>query len=486
MKQIITLALLCLVSLMANAQTKIEVRTTDGSTQRINISDVQSMNYVDTKSMEDLTGFKLNWISSTETDQFHSSSVALSPDQATVYAVSNDHYLRAYNAKSGVQKWAFNLRDDIYGKVSTGNVNGTPSVDTDGTIYIGDGETDGKLFAINSDGTLKWYTYNDPTTGFWNKGQVPNANITCQAPVITEKYIFIGNRGSSGTVCCFDKTNGHRIGYASHQNQTNNGPAGGVISDLVVTKQGTMYIYNNKWGFYTLDIAGFKGDGNNAPTTTSNLYSGLTNNWGSSAADADGNCFINIYSSDSKHNVFKKIDPTGKEIWSTEITDAGCNDQGGIVVGLDNHIYVALNPNNGSNGGIACLDANTGAIKWHYGEAKVSCAPAVAANGDIVFMTESGYCIVLDPNGNKLAAVDLGAMAEDQGDALGATWGLATAKVWSAPVIANDGTIYVGVTKNADRTHSNVMSFTTKYVTGPANSSWPMRGGNAQHTCLVK
>ena len=102
----------------------------------------------------------------------------------------------------------------------------TPSVDTDGTIYIGTGDgSNGKLFAINPDGNKKWITFNDPTTGFWNKGNAANAKMRSVSPAFDDKYVYCGNGGSTGSMIAVDKTTGNRVSYLTNADGTS-GPAG--------------------------------------------------------------------------------------------------------------------------------------------------------------------------------------------------------------------------------------------------------------------
>lgn len=487
MKKILSIAICCVMALCVHAQsTQIEINGTNGRTDRINIEDILTLTY-DNVSKEDESGITLNWVSSSLIGQFRSNAVALSPNENYVYAEGVDHCLRCFDAKTGVEKWKFELRDAKYGSAASGYTTSTPSIDKDGTIYIADGsDGNGKLFAVNPDGTLKWFTFNDPATGFWNKGQNANAKIRQTSVTIGDKYVYIGNGGSSGTVVAFDKTNGHRAGYVVASDNHNNGPSGAVLSEPVITKQGYLYIYNENWGVNIVKMSDFKYDNTFTPCSWMGWQeygNYMSCCGGSNAADADGNWYFTIYSDKNhKTNKIVSIDSEGKERWSTEITDAGANDQGGIVIGPDNVIYASLNASNGSNGGIVAIDGNTGKILWHYGEAKVSCAPAVAANGNVVFFTETGYMIVLSPDGKKLASQDVADLADSNGMSGEAGWTLGTAKVWSAPVIASDGTIYVGVTNNPQRDKSSVFSLSSKYVTGPADSAWPMRGRNAQHT----
>ncbi len=74
----------------------------------------------------------------------------LSPDEATVYFVSEDtNYLYALNTADGTFKWQFDIQ---------GEGRSSPRVAADGTIYVGSdgGDNEGHLFAVNPDGTQKW------------------------------------------------------------------------------------------------------------------------------------------------------------------------------------------------------------------------------------------------------------------------------------------------------------------------------------------
>ena len=78
----------------------------------------------------------LLWTSSTHLAKLVSNSAALSPDEKTVYINSNDHILHSYDVTSGIEKWSFDMTDPSWGAQATGGSNMTPSVDTDGTIYM--------------------------------------------------------------------------------------------------------------------------------------------------------------------------------------------------------------------------------------------------------------------------------------------------------------------------------------------------------------
>ena len=71
-------------------------------------------------------------------------ATAISSDESTIYAVGKDN-LYAFNTSGGLL-WSFtDPTDSIYGE---------PNVGPDGTIYIGSWDT--YVYAVNSDGTLKW------------------------------------------------------------------------------------------------------------------------------------------------------------------------------------------------------------------------------------------------------------------------------------------------------------------------------------------
>ena len=75
------------------------------------------------------------------------SSPAISSDGTIyvgTYGTTGEKYLFAINS-NGTLKWKFQVGDEI---------ESSPAIGSDGTIYVG--SRDGYLYAINSDGTLKW------------------------------------------------------------------------------------------------------------------------------------------------------------------------------------------------------------------------------------------------------------------------------------------------------------------------------------------
>lgn len=442
------------------------------------------------KAIPPVGDIQFRWVADTYTGQFRCPSVTLSYDETRIYATSEDHYLHCYDAKTGVEQWKFDMRNASYGAVASGNSLCTPAVDTDGTVYVGDGNAgNGKLFAVNPDGTLKWFAFNDPENGFWNKGNAANPKINGTTPLVDDKYVYCGNGGSTGSFVAFDKTNGHRVGYVTAKGDPNSGPAGGHISDPVLTKQGICFLYNGTWGLYGFDMKGFKYDNSYNPCLWDGLYMQQTTAVGSTAADENGHWFATITNMSKTGNIVVCLDTDGNEVWRTSLKTAGVTDQGGIAIGLDGSVLVACKASGNYSGGIVALDPATGEQKWHYevGE-NVSCAPAVAQNGDIVFLTEKGNLFIIDQTGQEtFVKSDIAANLANGGFSVSSDWAAGQGKFWSAPIIASDGTIYAGFTNlQGDRSKSTVIALQSKYVTAPGASVWPMRGHDAQHTCTIK
>ncbi len=85
------------------------------------------------------------------------SSPALSNDNSIVYVGSKSSMLTAMDTQTGDKIWEFQ---------TGGAITCSPTVDSEGTIYIGslEGTLDGALYAVNPDGTQKW-SYTVPSGG---------------------------------------------------------------------------------------------------------------------------------------------------------------------------------------------------------------------------------------------------------------------------------------------------------------------------------
>lgn len=441
------------------------------------------------EKLEEKGDLSLVWASSTNLNKLVSNSAALSPDEKTVYINSNDHILRAYDVVTGSEKWAFDMASTSWGAQATGNSNMTPSVDTDGTIYIGTGDnSNGKLFAINPDGSRKWITFNDPVNGFWNKGNAAIPKMRTVSPVFDSKYVYCGNGGSTGSMIAVDKTTGNRVSYLTN-NEGTSGPSGGVYSGPVISKQGMMFVMCTQYGIFGVAKDQMAKDDNTfTPWAWRAFDSGLEAGCHASMAiDGDGNLYGMVYTKDLYTTVYS-VATDGSIRWTTPIENTGKQDQGGVVIGADGTIYASLKSQGDMAGGIIALSPSDGAIKWHFEIAEsVSGTPAIDVDGNILFGTERGNFYVLDPNGTDVVAVlDVAGAIAISDSPYALDWTVAQGKFWSSPVVAQDGTIYVAITNNQDDTKSLLVALKSNSVKGLATSGWPMRAKDAQHSATVK
>ena len=430
----------------------------------------------------------LLWTSSTHLAKLVSNSAALSPDEKTVYINSNDHILHSYDVTSGIEKWSFDMTDPSWGAQATGGSNMTPSVDTDGTIYIGTGDgSNGKLFAINPDGNKKWITFNDPTTGFWNKGNAANAKMRSVSPAFDDKYVYCGNGGSTGSMIAVDKTTGNRVSYLTNADGTS-GPAGGVYAGPVISKQGMMYIMCTNYGMFGVAKATMAKDDNTfSPWAWRAFDSGLNSGCHASMAiDNEGNVYGMIYTSDLTTTIYS-VASDGSVRWTTPIENTGKQDQGGVVIGTDGTVYASLKSQGDMPGGIVALSAG-GTIKWQYEISEsVSSTPVIDKDGHILFGTERGNFYILDANGtDAIAVLDVAGAIANSESAYASEWAATQGKFWSSPVVDADGTIYVAITNTQDESKSLLVALSSKYVKGLPTTGWPMRAKDAQDTATVK
>lgn len=433
----------------------------------------------------------LRWIASGYVGRVQSNTPALSRDGKSLYMTSNDQILHCYDATTGMETWSFDMVANSGDTAPSGGSYCTPSVDTDGTIYVTAGwRNNGKLFAVNPDGTKKWVTGSDANTGFWNKGLASNPGMRYGTPVFDDQRVYCGNGGATGSMVAFDKKTGNRVTYLTNAAGTA-GPAGGITQGPYISADGMMYMIGTIYGMFGVRESLLNSDNIYTPFAWKKLNGADLKPYGnkvagpcyaSMAIDEDGNGIVMIYSGKLVPYVMC-IDPNGKVKWGTEISNTGKQDQGGMVIGVDGTIYASLKATGEVPGGIVALDKK-GNIKWRFEVSEgVSGSPAIDANGDILFGTESGVFYVISSDGQKvLSMVDIAGLIMLNKSATSSAWTPSRGKFWSSPIIGSDGTIYIGLTNLNGDSKSQVVALKSKYVTGPANSLWPMKGRDAQHT----
>ena len=329
----------------------------------------------------------------------------------------------------GASRWAFSTLSSA----TPGDIIATPTIGPDGTVYIGvevglstNAVNAGRLFAIKSDGTLKW-TFNAPD---W---------IDSAPAVTTTGIIYTGCW--DGNLYALNSDGTKRWSYKT---------AGFIASSPAIGSDGTIYIGSGdgnlyainpdgslKWTFATLDWV----DSSPAIGPDGTIYVGSwdkhvyavgpdgTEKWNypteaavtsSPAIAADGTIYIGGHD-----NQLYAFNPNGTLKWNF---DAGDVLEASPVMGADGTIYI------GSLSGRFFAVNPDGTAKWQYPRAtatalkSIRSTAAVRGDGSILFGSSNNALYALNSDGTILWTSALGDWAD------------------SSPVIGNDGSIYIGCT----------------------------------------
>lgn len=414
-------------------------------------------------------------------------------DDGSVYATTQSNILYKYD-KDGKLLWEKTIPHTVDGAATQG----TPSIDTDGTVFIGSGTKNGaaKVLAFNPDGSVKW-TFTD----FWcAPTQTLSPSFFSPICGIGEKNIYFGNCGTAGSMLAADKATGKRVAW--HQNAKGGGPAGGVRSGVLITKEGMLHWGGGVYGFFGSSKNTVDGANNSGVEWTWAIWSGspdksVNNNQGAIALAKVGGktCIVGVISDETGYGpkVYAIESATGAVVSTYYVEDSPAMDNGSVAVTPDGNIVATLNYSNGqTNGGIVVVKPTspTGTKVAEYRvQEKVSCTPAIDAAGNIHFATESGNYYVVDKDCKLLVKKTLKTLVQGDSRYKDTFANLDAAKVWSSPVIGDDGKVYLQFTNNdaaKKREFGAIVCFTVPQCAGPANSDWPMIGQNRRHTNCEK
>lgn len=324
-------------------------------------------------------------------------------DDGTVYVGSRDGKLYAINP-DGTQQWAF---------TTSGQINNTPSVGADGTLYIG--SDDGKFYAVNSDGTPKWD---------YNLGN----NVDHLASAIdSDGTIYVG--GQADSLFAFNSD-----GSVKWKTFTE----GGTLS-LALGAGGVLYAntsLSTDRKLRALNTA----DGSEAWSLAHGQFAG-----GSMAIGGEGTIYFvadKVYA----------VNADGTEKWSYPLSAA--TTRGGIVLDVAGNVYAAT-----KSDGLLSLATSDGSLNWVYSSfgANLLAAPVIASNGNLFIGDQDGGIYVIDASGAEVFSSAVGG------------------RVWSSAAIDDEGTIYFGSYDN------NLYAFESFYG-GLMTSDWPCLGKNAKNT----
>lgn len=383
---------------------------------------------------------------------------------------------------------------EMFTAVKNGETYGTPSIDTDGTVFIGCGsaDKDGHFIAYSADGSEKW------SFSEWYRADGTTPEPAYQASIggIGEKNVYFGCTGQNGIAVSADKATGKRNGFAQ--------PAGGCRTGLLLTKDGYVSWYGGNWGLWTIAQNTLDNGGDNKVNPAWGKWNNKTESTFVKAAPMGGiaaltlngkPCIAGVLTDQVGTRVYAVEAASGNVVLNHYVEDnGGQQDQGGVVVTPEGYIVAALSFTTGQDdGGIVVIDPKTAdtdgkceVIGRYKVQEKVAGSPAVDAAGNIHFGTESGHYYVVDKNCKLLLKADIAdaVIAKDA-----KTFeGLSVAKIWSSIVIGDDGIVYVSFAESKDRKFSGVVAFRpydksdNKFCKGPAASEWPMFGHDRRHT----
>ena len=415
-------------------------------------------------------------------------SPATNADGSVVYAFSSGLHLVAFDA-NGTQKWSFDANiHNPNPRSNDGTKTGsscTPSVDKDGTVFLavaynedgGTAENESGVYAVNPDGTQKWYFP-------WR-----NAKYINVIPVILDEKIFLATKSNPSDDDLWTgkpyKDNGTILNKATGNFDQVVRVKRGSHGGFAATKEETILVHtddsygtrllwkeNGEWKHYGTDggrdkfMLGYTGSG----TTTLNSQTTYM------AIDANNRVYILygvsnggaavLYCYDL--NKYSKTDGITPE-WTLDLASTTNRYYSfGTVLGPDGTIYVttrkaltAVNPDGTKKWELAVSNDNYSV--WG--------SPAVDNQGYIYFnesevvsdVQTTGKLVKVKPDGTRASELVLGTSLR------------------TSPTISPDGTIYCTGMKDA-----KVTLFAVKgSATGPG-AGWSQLGGNSRKSCKAE
>lgn len=266
----------------------------------------------------------------------------------------------------------------------------SPAIGADGTIYAG--SSDGGLYAVSPNGTLKW------------RFQAGNS-IGSSPAVGADRTIFFG---------CYDA-----YVYAVRADGTLKWKFltyGQVTASPALSTDGIVYITDDNGILYALNPDG-------------------TKRWFVGVPEESTTCSSVTLTSDGKICVYDghylaEFNSSGKFLWYYETsTEPGFRNMisSTPAIGADGSIYF------GSSDNTFRAVTPAGKLKWSFqAQGEINASPAIAADGTIVISSSDSYLYAFTPQGKLRWKSSLGD------------------GTISSPAIGSDGTIYVSCSSTGD------------------------------------
>ncbi len=301
-------------------------------------------------------------------DTIYQTSPALGPDGA-VYFGSNDGKLYAVNA-NGSLRWTFQTGGPL--KFSG------PAVAVDGTVYIG--SMDSSVYAVNANGTLRWSARRGST-------------FRSSPLILPDGDVVIGN--GDNNLYRFTAAGAPVWSYST---------SGNVRSSAARGPAGDLYVGSHDFMVHAVSDAGVP------------QWTGVTGDiidLASPAVGSDSTIYIG-----SEDQFLYAVRPDGTLRWAytdtSKVDATPCiRPDGVIVAAMGSHIEA--------------IEPTTGTYLWDYhARSSVRSSPVCAADGTVYFGSDDSTLYAVNADGTLRFAFPAGA------------------PVRSSPAIGADGTVYFG------------------------------------------
>jgi outer membrane protein assembly factor BamB len=312
-------------------------------------------------------------------------------------------------------------------------------IGADGTIYVG--STNGSLYALTPDGSVRWST-------------AAGIDIEAAAALGADGLVYVVTSTSRQTVSLVAL--GAATGAPSWTVTIGQGSAA-QVSAPVLGPEGNVYVATEA------GIQAFSSGG--VPLWTYGPYGNA--DFAPPTVAADGTLFFGLLTSPPRAPVFVALDAAGNPTWTA---NSPSNNRGGLALGQDGTLYgcgEVLPPGSGEAVDQIFALAATGAVAWTQTPASdgwgCQGTPAVGPGGNVVFplaflldfVTGSGDAVWAHPfspafavstpaiggDGTVYVGTPTGVTAFAPSGAT--TWSYATGSAVTAPAIGADGTVYV-------------------------------------------
>lgn len=431
---------------------------------------------INAAKIPEMGNLTLNWVG--RMGGYNSISSAAVAGDGSIYTTCQDNNLYKWSADGNLlwKKQIFTAKND-------GKTQGTPAIDTDGTVFIGAGNAggDGTLKAFNPDGSVKW-TFSD----WWASSGTPTPSCRGVITAIDDSNIYFGHIGTNGIIASINKATGARNGFAS--------PTGGSRNGIVLSKAGTIHWYGGQYGLFGMEKSAVDAGGSEKVNHKWRIFSDgaekatVTVEGQIACLDVAGvPCVAGIATDERGTKVYTAKAADGAVVSVCYINDTDAQDQGGVVVDKNGNLVASLNYTLGQdNGGIVIINPSDGTVVSRFRtQEKVSGSPAVDKAGNIHFGTESGFYYIVKPDGDNcelLVKRNLANVILADSRYAADFAALYTAKIWCSPVIADDGRMYICFTDDDTRAFGGVASLSFEDCKGPSDSDWPIVGHDCRHT----